>query len=60
MLESPPDEGQENQKVEEAARREGQVQLVTGQRQGQQEHQTEVQLQVVYQKPHGSLSCESG
>ena len=27
----PPDEGQENQKVEEAARREGQVQLVTGQ-----------------------------
>ena len=50
MLESPPDEGQENQKVEEAARREGQVQLVTGQRQGQQEHQTEVQLQIVYQK----------
>ncbi len=59
MLESPPDEGQENQKVEEAARREGQVQLVTGQRQGQQEHQTEVQLQIVYQKLHGSLSCES-
>ena len=38
MLESPPDEGQENQKVEEAARREGQVQLVTGQRQGQQKY----------------------
>ena len=60
MLETPPDEGQENQKVEEAARREGQVQLVTGQRQGQQEHQTEVQLRIVYQKLHGSLSCESG
>ena len=55
MLESPPDEGQETQKVEEAARREGQVQLVTGQHQGQQEHQTEVQLQIVYQKLHGVI-----
>ena len=46
--------------VNKAFRKKDAMQLVTGQRQGQQEHQTEVQLQIVYQKLHGSLSCESG
>ena len=46
--------------VNQPVRKKDAMQLVTGQRQGQQEHQTEVQLQIVYQKLHGSLSCESG
>ena len=46
--------------VNQSMRKKDAMQLVTGQRQGQQEQQTEVQLQIVYQKLHGSLSCDSG
>ena len=41
--------------VNQPMRKKDAMQLVTGQRQGQQEHQTEVQLRIVYQKLHGVI-----